>query len=337
MDNKSIFYTVIELLKDNNDMRKSIDVATNILLVLNGIRTAYLIQNAEQIIIVTSFFEYIQSIGLKYQPILQGILVVRTELELDINRFKKEEDESIYLSELLNFVCEQPDSQIDDYKTFRGYVSINDINDNIYKNVDFITYMCRTHRPGGAADSDDEIVGKENIQRIILYCDALFCEFLTFHYEEEFNYSTNTVKQLYTDRLKQQDNTLTLHGFDDETFLGEMLLGNISMKFVKDGYFTENNLDFLIKNPRYVLILFVLYDDRDAFYFIDPHKDLDTIEEYMCNFLIDFFKQLSLKQLIASLTELFKILQHQGLIYNDDKSYIFFNDLIAEIIKIFSN
>ena len=173
MDNKSIFYKVINLLKDNNTRKKSIDVATNILLVLNGIRTAYLIQDAEQIIIDTSFFEYIQLIGLKHQSILQGILVVRTELELDITRFNNEEDESIYLSELLNFVCEQPDSQIDDYKTFRGYVSIND-NDNIYKNVDFITYMCRTHRPYGAADSDDEIVGKENIQRIILYCNALF-------------------------------------------------------------------------------------------------------------------------------------------------------------------
>lgn len=334
MDNKSIFYKVINLLKDNNNTRKSIDVATNILLVLNGIRTAYLIQDGEQIIIDTSFFEYIRSIGLKDQSILQGILVVRTEQELDITRFNNEEDESIYLSELLNFVCEQPDSQIDDYKTFRGYVSIND--NDIYKNVDFITYMCRTHRE--SADSDDEIVGKKNIQRIILYCNALFCEFLTFHYEEEFNYSTNTVKQLYTNRLKQQDNTLTLLGFDDEIFLGEMLLGNISMKFVKDGYFTENNLDFLIKNPRYVLILFVLYDDRDAFLFIDPHKDLDTIEEYMCNFLIEFFKHLrSLEQLIESLRKLFTTLQYQGLIHNDDKSYIFFNDLIAEIIKIFAN
>lgn len=196
--------------------------------------------------------------------------------------------------------------------------------------------MCRTHRE--SADSDDEIVGKENIQRIILYCNALFCEFLTFHCEEEFNYSTNTVKQMYTNRLKQQDNTLTLHGFDDETFLGEMLLGNISMKFVKDGYFTENNLDFLIKNPRYVLILFVLYDDRDAFAFIDPQNDLDTIEEYMCNFLIEFFKHLrSLKQLIESLRKLFQTLQVQGLIYNDGNSDIFFNDLIAEIIKIFTN
>lgn len=333
MDNKSIFYEVINLLEHNNT-RKSIDVATNILLVLNGIRTAYLIQDAEQIIIDTSFFEYIQSIGLKVQSILQGILVVRTELKLDITRFDNEENESIYLSELLNFVCKQPDSQIDDYKTFRGYVSIND--NDIYKNVDFITYMCRTHRE--SADSDDEIVGKENIQRIILYCNALFCEFLTFHCEEEFNYSTNTVKQMYTNRLKQQDNTLTLHGFDDETFLGEMLLGNISMKFVKDGYFTENNLDFLIKNPRYVLILFVLYDDRDAFAFIDPQNDLDTIEEYMCNFLIEFFKHLrSLKQLIESLRKLFQTLQVQGLIYNDGNSDIFFNDLIAEIIKIFTN
>lgn len=94
MDNKSIFYEVINLLEHNNT-RKSIDVATNILLVLNGIRTAYLIQDAEQIIIDTSFFEYIQSIGLKVQSILQGILVVRTELKLDITRFDNEENESI--------------------------------------------------------------------------------------------------------------------------------------------------------------------------------------------------------------------------------------------------